>query len=96
MIGGTVIDNAVNTKVAELVSTIEVSMRKSLEEYKNNLLDEYEHKKLGVLRSEIIALESTMKAKMEQKENIEHQVKYFEVEKEELKEAIDDIRGEVI
>ncbi len=95
MIGGTVIDNAVNTKVDELVNTIEESMKKSLKEYKNNLLDEYEHKKLGVLRSEIIALESTMKAKIEQKENIEHQVKYFEVEKKELEETINTLMKEV-
>jgi small GTP-binding protein len=82
--GGMIIENAVEKRVDGLMKEIETSVENILKSYKNELLDEYEHSRLGMIRARIVALESTLDAKSHQKENIALQIDYFEAARNEL------------
>ncbi len=93
--GEQIIEGAVETRINKLMKSIEMSLSQSLDNYKKNLLEEYEYKKLGMVRTEIIALESSLESKMEKKENIEYQIEYFEDQKSEMKETVTDLTKEI-
>ena len=78
MLGGSLIQNAVESKVEELMVSIEENINNSITEYKNNLLSDYEHNELGAVRSELISLENLLQMHEQKRENIAHQVQYYQ------------------
>ena len=89
MFGGTFIQSAVEDKVSELLSSIENNTTKSITEYKNDLLADYEHNQLGTIRSELISLENLLKMNENKKESIEYQVQYYQKSKDALNDDIE-------
>jgi small GTP-binding protein len=89
MFGGKLIQGSVESKVDELMTSIEENLSQSISEYKNNLLSDYEHNQLGAIRSELISLKSLLKMNEDKKESIEHQVQYYQKSRDALSENIE-------
>lgn len=89
MFGGKLIQGAVEDKVKVLLDSIEDNIDTSISNYKTNLLADYEHHQLGAIRSELISLESLFQMNEDKKENIEHQVQYYQKSKNTLSEIIE-------
>ena len=86
--GGQIIDGAVDSRLEKLMDSIEISVVESLNDYKKSILDEYEHSRLGTVRSEIIALESSLRSRQEKRGNVEYQIEYYQNGKKELDELL--------
>ncbi len=91
MFGGKIIQSTVESKVKELIDSIEKSLDQSITTYQTNLLAEYEHNELGAIRSEVLSLEMLLKMNEDKKENIDHQVQYYQESKVALRRSVDEL-----
>lgn len=89
MFGGKIIQGAVESKVEELLNSIEENINQSIIKYESNLLAEYEHNELGASRTELISYKALLKMHEDKKENIEHQVQYYQKNRDALSENIE-------
>ncbi len=78
MFGGKIIQSAVESKVNELLNSIEENINQSISEYKSDMLEDYERNQMGTIRSELLSLENILKLNEYKKDEIEHQVEYFQ------------------
>ena len=92
MFGGTVVDNVVNNKLDILFNSVESSFSDLLNNYKIDLLNEYEHKELGKIRTEIVASKHILKKQEYEKNTLESKSEYFNKIKLNVDNKIEKIR----
>jgi len=91
MFGGKIIQSEVESKVKELLESIEENLNLSISAYQTNLLAEYEHNELGAIRSELLSLKVLLKMEEDKKVNIDYQVQYYKESKNNLTLCINEL-----